>query len=120
MVKRTERGWAGHFICSDSCKFRRNTLLERGDKALVVSTVGAMFLNGKLEEVGPGRHYETLAFWVDKNSGEYKDADVGEEIFFESKCGLKWHEGGYPDIEANDMHEDVVAELSEKLEKGDL
>jgi hypothetical protein len=88
--------------------------------ALVVSTVGAMFQNRKLVEVGPGRHYETLAFWVDKDSGEYKDADVDKEIFFESECGLKWPEGGYPNNEANDMHEDVVAELSEKLEKEEL
>ena len=118
-VKRTERGWAGHFICADSCKFRRNTLLECGDVKIVVSTVGAMYdHDGKLQEIGLNRHYETMAFYVDGLTGKYKDADVSREICFDSQWALKWHKDGYIDNEANDMHEAVVKELTEKLIKG--
>ena len=118
-VKRTERGWSGHFCCASRCRFRRNTLLECDGVGIVVSTVGAMYNdNGDLEEVGIGRHYETKAFHADKYSGEYKDADVGKEIFFESKCALKWHKKGFIDNEANDMHEAVVKEISDNLAKG--
>lgn len=118
-VKRTERGWAGHFICSGSCKFRRNTLLECGDVKIVVSTVGAMYNDkGELEEIGLNRHYETMAFLVDESTGPYKDADVSNEVYFDSKGVLKWHKDGYIDNEANDMHEAVVKELTEKLERG--
>ncbi len=61
MMKRTERGWAGHFICAERCRFRRNTLLEIGDMAIVVSTVGAMMSRGedKPETIGHERYYET-------------------------------------------------------------
>ena len=117
-VKRTERGWSGHFICADSCKFRRNTLLECGDVKVVVSSVGALCVDGKLTEIGAGRHYETMAFYVDETSGDYKDADVGEEICFDSPWAMKWHKDGYVDNEANDMHEAVVDELTRKLEEG--
>ena len=118
-VKRTERGWAGHFCCAEMCRFRRNTLLEYNGKAVVVSTVGAMHNNkGELEEIGWGRHYETMAFYADDS--EYKDANMSEEICFDSPWSLKWHKEGYIDNEANAMHEKVVEELSEKLLKGEL
>jgi len=118
-VKRIERGWSGHFCCAQSCLFRRNTLLECGDIKVVVSSVGAMYLDGKLTEIGGGRHYETMAFYVDETSGEYKDADVSREIYFDSKWAMKWHKDGYPDNEANEMHEAVVKELTEKMQRGE-
>lgn len=119
MVKRTERGWAGHYICADNCKFRRNTLLEYNGIGIVVSTVGAYYdNNGRLQEIGFNRHYETMVFYVDEGSGEYKDADVSREIFCDSPQTLKWHKVGYIDNEANEMHETVVAEITEKLLNG--
>ncbi len=118
-VKRTERGWGGHLCCAYRCKFRRNTLLEYNGKAIIVSTVGAMYNDkGDLEEIGLDRHYETMAFYADDS--EYKDAVVSEQIYFDSPWALKWHEDGYIDNEANAMHEKVVAELTEKLKRGKI
>ena len=120
-VKRTERGWAGHFCCSYDCRFRRNTLLEYNDVGVVVSTVGNMIRNGVPEEIGLDRDYETMAFYVDKRTKEYKDADVIKQIFFDSNWQLK-NDGDddFIDNKANDMHEAVVKELSEKLIRGEL
>ena len=119
-VKRTERGWAGHFIAASSCRFRRNTLLECGDVKIVVSTVGAYYNNkGNLEEIGLNRHYETMAFHVDPDSGDYKDIDVQRQIWFDSPWYLKVKKTDkFIDVKANDMHEAVVKEISDNLTKG--
>lgn len=132
-VKITERGWAGHFICADSCKFRRNTLLEYKDKKWIVSTVGAMpqsdFMkkfpefcseNG-FETVGWGRYYETMAFEAEpvKNKDGviiYYDADEGKQIYFDSDwaipdCNFE------TDKQANEMHDKVVEELINKIKE---
>ena len=120
-VKRTERGWAGHFCCSYDCRFRRNTLLEYNGVGIVVSTVGNMIRNGVPEEIGLHRDYETMAFYVDKRTKEYKDADVRKQIFFDSNWQLKDNgDDDFIDNKANDMHEAVVKELSEKLLRGEL
>lgn len=114
-VKRTERGWAGHFICSNICLFRRNTLIEYENKKWVVSTVGRMVTENKFETIGLGRYYETKAFeaQLDK-TGLYWDANVSRQINFDSDWTI-------PDIKldselrANEMHEKVVQELMEKI-----
>ncbi len=124
-VKITERGWAGHFCCSKSCLFRRNTLLEYGNKKWIVSTVGNMIdpLTGKLTTIGYERWYETMAFEATESDG-YIEADVSKDIYFNSECGLyaktarELHEK-YPCVDnvANDMHEAIVSELAEKIKE---
>ncbi len=119
-VKRTERGWAGHFICADRCMFRRNTLLEYGDIKVVVSTVGLMKDprdGGQWSELGHKRYYETMAFHSDPNDTRYHDANVSRgEIRFKSPWSIDCLDA---DDKANLMHEMVVGELTERLEKGD-
>ncbi len=132
-VKITERGWAGHHISADSCKFRRNTLLEYGDKKWIVSTVGAMpqseiarkysgspSKNG-FETIGLGRYYETMAFEAqpvknEKGAIVYYDADVSKQIYFNSD----WMIDDYnfeTDKLADEMHDRVVEELRKKIKE---
>lgn len=120
-VKITERGWAGHFICANHCRFRRNTLIEYRDKRWVVSTVGAMVIGNEYEEVGYNRWFETMAF-VAKEQNGYIDADVSQEIDFDSEWGIwgeTWEqvleENPNIDNTANDMHDTVVKELAQKI-----
>ena len=121
-VKRTERGWAGHFICATQCWFRRNTLLEYGDKKWIVSTVGRMVTTNpqtRKEEfttIGVGRYYETMAFVGTKDELGYIDADVYEPIDFESDWAITDIEAD-SEQRANDMHEAVVKELSLKIKE---
>lgn len=132
-VKITERGWAGHFICADSCKFRRNTLLEYNNKKWIVSTVGAMPQSETMkkypefcsengfETIGLDRYYETMAFEAEpvKNKDDiiiYYGADVGKQIYFDSDwaisdCNFE------TDKQANEMHDKVVEELIKKIKE---
>lgn len=117
-VVRVERGWAGHFCAASNCRFRRNTLLECWGERIVVSTVGDCHFDDRSDphEIGCDRYYETMAFRA-KLDGPYWDADVQQEIHFESKWSIDHCKPG-ADNEANDMHEAVVAELTERLLKG--
>ena len=115
-VKRTERGWAGHFIAADKCQFRRNTLLEYGNKKWVVSTVGRYFppsMKGKVDTIGHNRYFETKAFEAEFDRG-YWEANVEKPIEFSSPWAID-HAGFAADEEANEMHEKVVEELIEKI-----
>ena len=119
-IKRTERGWAGHFISVNRCRFRRNTLLELGRVRAVISTVGAMMAVDKsgVDMICRYRYYETMVFRARK-VGCYWESNVNKEISFTSKWQIeKFTEK--TDKEANDMHEAVVKEISGKIKKGEL
>lgn len=107
----TERGWAGHFIGSFSCGFRRNTLISTIQGKFVVSTIGNWrpLQNEPPQLVRIHSYYETLVFKA-KNDGSYIEADVTQQVSINSK----WHIDEMTDNvdnEANDMHENVVKEI---------
>ncbi len=123
-VKRTERGWIGHYILADRCLFRRNTLLQREDGVnIVVSSVGLLtpLSNHKTtqhkswEMVGINRYFETMAFHAN-NDTRYYDADVSHQVYFESPWAISEIDA---DDKANDMHENVINELTERLNNGE-
>lgn len=114
-VKITERGWAGHFIASNYCKFRRNTLIEFGDTKIVVSTIGNYNVDGKTSELGYERFYETMAFHA-KFDGTYWDADVTKEYPFETNWAIPYIKE-QTDKEANEMHENIVKEIINNIKQ---
>lgn len=132
-VMRTERGWAGHFICAAACRFRRNTLLEHDGVRVVVSTVGAMFSDRAVreikgmkdrdgpEEIGLDRYYETMAFHANEE-GPYIEADVSREVEFESSWSMGHAHIAFDSVDnaANDMHERVVDEIVARLMRGEI
>ena len=70
-VKRTERGWGGHYIGATKCLFRLNTLLEYKEKKVVISTVGMYMPDGKRvsERRAEGWAWPPLVAWVVASSG---------------------------------------------------
>lgn len=119
MVKKTERGWAGHYICAHQYNFRRNTLLEKDEFAIVISTVGLMRnSNDGIEEIGHQRYYETMAFEA-KLDGNYLDADVTKSISFDSDWAISEINDNSDNL-ANEMHEKVVEELTQKMSNNSL
>lgn len=115
-VKRTERGWAGHFCAADECRFKRNTLLEFDGTKVVVSTVGRWVppTEKKIERVGWGRYYETMAFIAKKND-KYDDANIDCEVDLMDVD--TYIDKPSADIEANEMHENAVSFVSERLKE---
>lgn len=116
-VTRTERGWAGHYICSYKCLFRRNTLLEYGDVKVVVSTVGAQLESERprrFDTVGCDRYYETLAFMANMEDTRFYDADAGKPLDIDGNTAIDHLDA---DDDANDMHEAVVEDIVEYFNK---
>jgi hypothetical protein len=118
-VKRTERGYPGHFIGAPSCYFRRNTLLESGERRIVVSTVGnyrpLQDRKSSMDDrqIGLNRYYETMAFEAVKK-GAYWEADVSSPVDFNSQWALNYLTEE-SDLAADNMHEDVVSELMDAM-----
>lgn len=114
-VLRIERGWPGHFIGANQCRFRRNTLLVYKHIKIVVSTVGLMEIFGKIMPIGEGRYFETRAFFAMEDDTRYYDTDVKRPVSFESQ----WYIDNIDAYDkANEMHEAVVSEIIEKLISG--
>jgi hypothetical protein len=117
-IKITYRGIPGHFCCSHRCMFHLNTLIEYGNKRIVVSTVGLMLdpMNkdhNKIiyAEIGVNRYYETVAFWAKKN-GDFWDANIDRPVEFDSP----WAWSNLSDeTNAEDGHRKVVQEMVDKL-----
>lgn len=122
-VKITERGWAGHFCAASDCRYRRNTLIEKGRKRVVVSTVGNYWPPHATREegndhhrknwIGVNRFYETMAFKAVKE-GVYWEADVSQQVEFKSEWMLSELEQE-TDLKADAMHEAVVKEIASGL-----
>lgn len=115
-VRRTERGWAGHYILSDRCLFRRNTLLSFNDINIVVSTIGNLvdihqkgYPNViKVTTIGNSHYYETKVFHSNTKDEWYNDIDASKEIDF-GPGGLIFDMER--DVEANEMHESIVEQI---------
>ena len=118
MIKVTERGWPGHFICGDRCTFTRNTLLEGENDSVIVSTVGNMVVDGKVEQIGYGRYYETMVFGT-KQNGPYIDINVEDQREVNGKWAINVDLPDDVDNVANAMHENVVKEFMLKMEGKD-
>ena len=119
-VKITERGWAGHFILAHKCTFHRNTLLEKGDVKIVVSSVGRMLPTRrnkdgildetKLEEISAGRYYETMVFFAEDDKWQDADASRGE-----IECVIPWCKDPWDEMPANVLHDEIVEKYIEKM-----
>lgn len=88
-VKVTYRGWAGHLCVASKCLFHLNTLIECGDKAVIVSTVGEYrpdHTKGEMETVGIDRFYETMVFAAKpKDADGFIDIAVDQQLSYDGK-----------------------------------
>lgn len=131
-VRRYERGWGAHFVASDDCRFRRNTLLVLNDQRIIISTVGnyhpnrikiSTFYNKyielfrevlddfKMEEIGSNRYYETMVFKAEFRD-PYWEAAINKQVIFKSQWSINDSNCNSGDKKANEMHEEVIDEIS--------
>jgi hypothetical protein len=74
-----------------------------------------MQVNGKFDTIGHNRYFETMAFHSNQTDTRYYDADVSKQVCFDSEWTIAEQDA---DDKANEMHEAVVNEITEKLLKG--
>jgi len=70
------------------------------------------------QEVGLDRYYETMAFYA-AYEDPYWEADIGRQVDFDSR----WSIGEITrssDKDADEMHEAVVTEISQRMKAGEL
>jgi len=115
----TERGWIGHYICGDKCRFRRNTLIECNGVSVVVSTVGLQFdqETRDFDKFCNGSYFETKAFHVKEDDPRFRDADIGKEISFGAKNYIDFADA---DDIANANHDIIVEEIKQELLNGNI
>ena len=119
-VQVSERGWAGHFCLAHKCLFHRNTLLEKDDVKIVVSSVGKMMLkhdSNKLHEIGYGRYYETMVFFAKDDAWHDADASRGEIATYVPEA-YENHDT-FDEIPANELHDKIVLCYIEKLSRNE-
>jgi len=75
-----------------------------------------MEIDGKFDTIGYNRHFETMAFHSDLTDKRYYDADVSKQVFFDSEWAIAEVDA---DDKANEMHEAVVLEITNKLLAGE-
>jgi len=107
-IIRVERGWPGHYCRAIDCLFRRNTLLSKDNRHIVISTVGKCRNRetNKIDNIGLTRYYETMAF-IGKSNGSYIDADIHRELETPPIWTIDAIEE-YSDSDADEMHEAAV------------
>jgi len=85
---------------------------------IVVSTVGLypdILELGKFTEIGYKRYFETMAFHSNPDDDRYHDIDVTREVHFESPWAISEIDA---EDRANEMHEQVVKEITKELLQG--
>ena len=116
MITTEERGWAGHFIGSAQCHFKRNTLVTDSKRGIVISTIGGYHPRGDdWVEIGLNRYYETMMFLSDMEP-PYMDALIEQQIFPDE--GIRWEiDRKGQDKKANEMHDNFVKHVVDNFER---
>ena len=115
-MKITEIGCAGHFISSDSCRFRRHT--QVGTKYRV-STVGDLYYRSEpntRQTVGAGKKdfFETFVFKTNgKPSAGSEGCGCMTVVDWSEVEGVRWETAG----EAQKGHEAMVRKYAKKAQK---